>query len=265
MLTNTHDNEMESTAVTHIGDNESNLAGIPSGYPDLDEIIGGFQKSDLIVIASRPGIGKTSLANNIAWNAAVRESLNVLYFSQELNSDQIAKRFIALDNEQKQQVPKNLVIIDYLHNVMDVMDECQRWNVKTGVDMIIIDYFQLLDFCGRIDNLKPVRCFARYLKQMARAIECPVIVLSQLNRALESRECKRPRISDLREAGFLTEYADLILFLYKDDYYYLDTEEKDICEVIVAKKKNGSTGTAKLLWCEQYLKFDSIGKKGVQI
>ena len=227
------------------------LTGVPSGFNQLDEITGGFQKSDLIVVASRPGMGKTSFAISIAGDTKVQKNLNVLFFTQEMNRDAIIKRYWSCNKKKEPQTMENLEIIDYLHNTMDIMDECQRRKMDWYIDLIIIDYLQLLNFCDYTDKQK-YKYLPQYLKQLARAIDCPVVVLSQLNRDLEVRECKRPRISDIRDSGYITEYADLILFLYRDDYYNIESEEKDICEVIVAKNKSGSTGSVQLKWIEKY-------------
>jgi len=244
---------LETEDVCHnIGiDRNDTLTGVPSGFARLDEITNGFQKSDLIVVASRPGMGKTSLALNIVCHAVVQKNLNVLYFTQEMNRDTVIKRLKAL-NDDYEYTSENLVIIDYLHNAMDIMDECQRRKAENSMDLVLIDYFQLLNFCGCSDNHQRSKYLPQYLKQLARTIDCPVIVLSQLNRDLDARECKRPRISDIRDSGYIAEYADLILFLYRDDYYNFEAEEKDICEVTVAKNKNGATGTARLKWIEDY-------------
>ena len=231
--------------------NESNFTGIPSGFTKLDEITGGFHKSDLIVVASRPGMGIPSFALSIVFRTFECERHNILFFSQEMNRDTIIKRFMTF-KEDNNYNSENLVIIDYLYNAMDIMDECQRRKKEKSIDLIVIDYLQLLNFCDCTDNYQRYKYLPQYLKQLARAIDCPVIVLSQLNQDLETRECKRPRISDIRDSGYIAEYADLILFLYRDDYYNLDSEDKDICEVIIAKNKNGSTGTALLKWIGEY-------------
>jgi len=244
---------LETEDVCHnIGiDRNNTLTGVPSGFARLDEITNGFQKSDLIVVASRPGMGKTSFAINIARHVAVTEKLNVLFFTQEMKRDALEKRFNALDEEHDYTL-ENLEIIDYLHNAMDIMDECQRRKVETGVDLIFIDYLQLLSFCDSTDSYLRQKYLPQYLKQLARAIERPVIVLSQINRDLEIREDKRPLCSDIKADGLLVEYADVIMFLFRDDYYDFDSNEKDTCEVIVAKNKSGASGIARLKWIEDY-------------
>jgi len=237
--------------------NENKLTGVPSGFARLDEITGGFQKSDLIVVASRPCMGKTSFAINIARNASLAKNLNVLLFALQWKRETIKIRLQLLDKGKELQMPTNLVVVDYLYDAMDIMDECQRRKADNDIDLIIIDCFDLIYFCGVNENQQKCEYLPQYLKQIARTMECPVIVLSNLSRTLESRECKRPRLSDFETSGHIIKYSDLVLFLYRDDYYNFDinNSEKDICEVIVAKNKKGSTGTAQLEFVEKNLLF----------
>jgi len=230
---------------------KKNYSCVPSGFKKLDEITGGFQKSDLIVVASRPGMGKTSFALNIAFRAAEKDNKNVLFFTQEMNRETVINRFLSLNKEQDRQVVENLRFIDYLYNAMDIMDESQRQKAENNIDLIIIDCLQLINLFDYADKHQKYKYLPQYLKQLAKAIGCPVIVLSQLSRALDERECKRPRFSDFDSANTITNYADLILLLYRDDYYNLDSEFKGICEIIVAKNRHGATGTARLKWIEE--------------
>jgi len=268
MKAGTLENEIENVSKSYTY-NDRKITGVSSGFSRLDDITGGFQNSDLIVVASRPGMGKTSFALNIAKHVSELENLRVLFFTLEMNRDTAIERLQSLENglnvhafgeEEPCYLPKtryrkfsvDLLFFDYIFDANEIMDECQRRKIENNVDLIIIDYFQLLNFWGDTDIRQRKKYLPKYLKQLARAIDCPVIVFSQLNRDLESRECKRPLISDIQESGHFIEYADFILFLYRDDYYDLDSEEKDICEVIVANNKNCTTGTARLKWIEEH-------------
>jgi len=266
---------------------EDGITGVASGFNDLDEKTAGFQKSDLIVLAARPSMGKTAFALNIARQAAVTTGARVLIFSMEMSRVQIGQRLLAIESrvelerlktgkleqqhwEQIQEAmdqlsPANIFIDDTPGvSMMEIMNKCRRLKAEKGLDLIMVDYLQLMNFEGRAESrLMEITALSRAFKQLAREMDCPVLLLSQLSRAPEQRagDAKRPLLSDLRESGAIEQDADIVLFLYRDEYYNPDTEEKNICEVIISKHRNGPTGTIKLAWLEKYTKFGDILKK----
>ena len=263
------------------------ITGVTSGFLDLDEKTAGFQKSDLIVLAARPSMGKTAFAMNIARQAAVRTGAKVLMFSMEMSKVQIGQRLLSLEarvelerlktgkldqqhwtqiQEAMDQLSPAGIFIDDTPgiSIMEIKNKCRRLKAEKGLDMIIVDYLQLMNFEGRAESRQQeITALSRAFKQLAREMDCPVILLSQLSRAPEQRsgDAKRPLLSDLRESGAIEQDADIVLFLYRDEYYNPDTEEKNICEVIISKHRNGPTGTVKLAWLEKYTKFGDIIKK----
>jgi len=261
------------------------ITGVASGFADLDEKTAGFQKSDLIVLAARPSMGKTAFVLNIAKQAAVRNHAKVLIFSMEMSKVQIGQRLLAIESrvdltklktgnldqqhwakiqEAMDQLSPAAIYIDDTSGVsiMEIKNKCRRLKAEKGLDLIIVDYLQLMNFEGRAESRQQeITALSRAFKQLAREMDCPVLLLSQLSRAPEQRSDKRPMLSDLRESGAIEQDADIVLFLYRDEYYNPDTEEKNICEVNISKHRNGPTGVVKLAWLEKYTKFGDILKK----
>lgn len=259
---------------------DGNLTGITSGFLDLDAKTSGFQRSDLVIIAARPAMGKTAFALNIAQQAAIKGNANVLIFSMEMSKEQLGQRLLAMESRIEMQKLKTgdlerkdwdqiSVAMDVLSrasiyiddtpgiSVMEIKNKCRRLKVEKGLDMVIVDYLQLMSMEGKTDNRQQeITALSRYLKLLAREMDCPVLVLSQLSRAPEQRTDHRPILSDLRESGAIEQDADMVIFLYRDEYYNPeDTEKPGICEVIISKHRSGPTGVVDLTWLGKYTRF----------
>ncbi|WP_083935610.1 replicative DNA helicase [Paenibacillus ginsengihumi] len=262
--------------------NKGSSTGIKSGFHDLDKMTSGFQRSDLIIVAARPSVGKTAFSLNIAQNVGVREKETVAIFSLEMGAAQLVQRmicaeanvdagrlrtgFLEPDDWEKLTMAigslseANIYIDDSPSvTVADIRAKCRRLQKEKGLGMILIDYLQLIQGRGRGDNRQQeVSEISRTLKQIARELNVPVIALSQLSRGVEQRQDKRPMMSDLRESGSIEQDADIVAFLYRDDYYNQDTEKKNIIEIIIAKQRNGPVGTVELAFLKNYNKFVSL-------
>lgn len=263
------------------------VTGIPSGYADLDRMTCGFQRGDLIIIAARPSVGKTAFALNIAQHVGVKEKENVAIFSLEMSAAQLVQRmmsaeqnidatklrtgYLADDDWERLTLSvgslssSNIFIDDSAFlTVQDIAAKSRRLKKEVGLDMILIDYLQLITGRGknRENRQQEVSEISRLLKQLARELDVPIIALSQLSRAVEQRQDKRPMMSDLRESGAIEQDADIVAFLYRDDYYDKETEKKGIIEVIIAKQRNGPVGTVELVFLKQYNKFVTIARSG---
>ena len=259
---------------------DGNLTGITSGFLDLDAKTSGFQRSDLVIIAARPAMGKTAFALNIAQQAAIKGNANVLIFSMEMSKEQLGQRLLAMESRIEMQKLKTgdlerkdwdqiSVAMDVLSrasiyiddtpgiSVMEIKNKCRRLKVQKGLDMVIVDYLQLMSMEGKTDNRQQeITALSRYLKLLAREMDCPVLVLSQLSRAPEQRTDHRPILSDLRESGAIEQDADMVIFLYRDEYYNPeDTEKPGICEIIISKHRSGPTGVVDLTWLGKYTRF----------
>ncbi|MCI7657843.1 replicative DNA helicase [Anaerotignum sp.] len=261
------------------------LTGVPTGFVDFDQKTAGLQKSDLILLAARPSMGKTAFALNIIQNAAIRSNVPTAVFSLEMSREQLVNRMLCseamLDAQRLRtgeltdsdwadliqamgplsQAP---IYIDDTPGVtpMEVRSKCRRLKVEKGLGLIVIDYLQLMSGNGRTDSRQQeISEISRSLKAIAREMEAPVIALSQLSRACEQRADHRPMLSDLRESGAIEQDADVVAFLYRDEYYFPDTEKKNQAELIIAKQRNGPTGTVDLTWMGQYTKFGNFLKK----
>lgn len=261
------------------------LTGVPTGFVDFDQKTAGLQKSDLILLAARPSMGKTAFALNIIQNAAIRSNVPTAVFSLEMSREQLVNRMLCseamLDAQRLRtgeltdsdwadliqamgplsQAP---IYIDDTPGVtpMEVRSKCRRLKVEKGLGLIVIDYLQLMSGNSRNDSRQQeISEISRALKAIAREMEAPVIALSQLSRACEQRADHRPMLSDLRESGAIEQDADVVAFLYRDEYYFPDTEKKNQAELIIAKQRNGPTGTVDLTWMGQYTKFGNFLKK----
>lgn len=261
------------------------ITGIPSGFPDLDKMTSGFQKSDLIIVAARPSVGKTAFALNIAQNVGVRAKQTVAIFSLEMSATQLVQRMLCAEANvdagrmrtgylEPDDWTKLTMAIGALSEaniyiddspgitVADIRAKCRRLKREKGLGMIVIDYLQLIQGRGRpTDNRQQeVSEISRTLKQIARELDVPVIALSQLSRSVEQRQDKRPMMSDLRESGSIEQDADIVAFLYRDDYYNKESEKKNIIEIIIAKQRNGPVGTVELVFLKNFNKFVSLEK-----
>ena len=270
----------------HKGDHK--LRGIPSGFPDMDQILAGFQKSDLVILAARPSIGKTTLALDFARQIAVKEKIPVGIFSLEMSSDQLIDRMLAAQsnvdlwrlrtghlkteegNDDFQRIgeamgvlSEALVYIDDAGsaNVMEMRTMARRLQSEHNVGIIIVDYLQLMEGRSGGDNrVNEISEISRALKQLARELNIPVIALSQLSRAVESRSPQIPKLSDLRESGSIEQDADVVMFLYREDREKPDTPNKNIVEVYIAKHRNGPIGKLSLYFNENSTTFKSLEK-----
>lgn len=265
--------------------NNSGIRGVPSGFVDLDRMTSGFNKSDLIIIAARPAMGKTAFALNVAQNVALRANETVAIFNLEMSAAQMVMRMIAAEgnidaqafrtgNLNEEDWEKLTMAISSLSEakifiddtpgvtVNDIRSKLRRLQTEHGLGMVLIDYLQLINGRGNGDSRQQeISEISRSLKLMAREFNCPIIALSQLSRAVEQRQDKRPMLSDLRESGSIEQDADIVAFLYRDDYYNEDSEKKNIAEVIIGKQRNGPVGKVELLFLKNYNKFLSLEMK----
>lgn len=257
--------------------------GIPSGFVDLDKMTAGFQRNDLIILAARPSVGKTAFALNVAQNVAVRAGESVAIFSLEMSAAQLVQRMVCAESnvdatrmrtgelkgddwEKLSMAIGSLseaqIYIDDTPGitVADIRAKCRRLKKEKGLGMILIDYLQLIQGRGKAgeNRQQEVSEISRTLKMIARELEVPVIALSQLSRGVEQRQDKRPMMSDLRESGSIEQDADIVAFLYRDDYYDKETEKKNIIEIIIAKQRNGPVGTVELVFLKQFNKFVNL-------
>lgn len=259
------------------------LTGITSGFIDLDSKLSGFQKSDLVLLAARPSMGKTALMVNFALNAAIAGK-KVAVFSLEMSQNQLAQRMMsAMSHVDLQKIISGKIESEDLPRLLEGISVLQQFNIsiddtagitplelkakarklkaKQGLDLIVIDYLQLMEMGGRNENrTQEISAISRNLKAIAKELDVPVIALSQLSRATEVRQDKRPILSDLRESGAIEQDADVVLFLYRDEYYNPETEKRNIGEVIIAKHRNGPTGVVELTFLGQYTKFVNMAR-----
>jgi replicative DNA helicase len=292
LLQNQQSGDMESIksivmrtidSIEAVAKNKGSVTGVETGFYDLDAMTAGFQKSDLIIVAARPSMGKTAFVLNIAEYAAVKHDTAVAIFSLEMSKDQLVKRILAMNSRVDSQdirtgnlededwaklvesaatISRSKLLIDDTPgiSVMELRSKCRKMKLEHNIGMIIIDYLQLMS--GSKNNgesqQQVISDISRSLKAIAREINVPVIALSQLSRAVEQRPDKRPMLSDLRESGAIEQDADVVMFIYRDDYYNKDSEEKGISEIIIGKQRNGPTGTVKLLWENKLTKFQNL-------
>ncbi|MGG7165666.1 replicative DNA helicase [Clostridium ihumii] len=269
--------------IERIYNNKGETTGVPSGFRDLDDKTSGFQSGDMVLIAARPSMGKTTFALNLAQYAALRSGKSVAIFSLEMSKEQLAYKLLCaeanvdmlklrtgnLDEKDWENIARasgpladaKIFIDDTAGiSIVEMRSKCRRLKMEHGIDMILIDYLQLMSGSGGSgDNRQQeVAEISRSIKAIAKEMKCPVIALSQLSRAPEQRADHRPMLSDLRESGSIEQDADLVMFLYRDEYYDKETEDKNIAECIIAKQRNGPVGTVKLAWLGQYSKFGSL-------
>ena len=264
---------------------KQHITGVPTGFADLDYKTAGLHGSDLVLVAARPAMGKTAFALNIATNAAIRAKVPVAVFSLEMSKEQLVNRVLAseamVDNNKVRTgkldeqdwgklagalgpLSESEIYIDDTPgiSVMEIRAKCRKLKLEKNIGLVVIDYLQLIQGSGKRNGSREqeISEISRSLKILAKEINVPVIALSQLSRAPEQRPDHRPMLSDLRESGAIEQDADIVMFLYRDDYYNEDSEKKNIAEIILAKHRSGSTGTVELLWLGNYTKFVNIDR-----
>ena len=274
------------TKLEELYNRKQHITGVPSGFTDLDYRTAGFHGSELILIAARPAMGKTAFALNIATNAALKANVPVAVFSLEMSKEQLVNRILCSES----MVDSNKVRTGKLEeddwtklagaigplseaemyiddtpgiNIMEIRAKCRKLKIEKNIGLVVIDYLQLIQGTGKrgASREQEISEISRSLKILAKELDVPVIALSQLSRAAEQRPDHRPMLSDLRESGAIEQDADIVMFLYRDDYYNEDSEKKNIAEVIIAKHRGGSTGTVELLWLGNYTKFVNIERR----
>lgn len=252
-------------------ENGGDIQGIRSGYRVIDKMLGGFLKEDLIILAARPSMGKTSVALNLLLNTVLIEKAKAAFFNLEMGVNQIIDRALsvytsipmnniknaALSDEQWGEISKSAAVLaassikiyDKIFTLNGIKSQCRRLKIKEGIDIVLIDYLQLIDSGERVENrTQDISKITRSLKLLAKELDITIILLSQLSRAPEARSDHRPMLSDLRDSGTIEQDGDVVMFLYREEYYHKDTESKGIIECIVAKNRNGEVGTARLKW-----------------
>lgn len=260
------------------------VTGIPTGFLELDYMMAGLQKNNLILVAARPAMGKTAFVLNIANYVAVRHNSKTALFSLEMSSIDLTKRMFALNSKVDSQRMRNghlqdedweklipaakeigsshLTIFDNAMSIADIRTKCRKLKIEKGLDLVIIDYLQLMNAGGRVESRQQeISTISRALKMLAMELNIPIIALSQLSRAVEGRPDKRPMLSDLRESGAIEQDADVVMFIYRDEYYNPDSEDQGVAEIIIGKQRSGPTGTVKLRWLPEYTKFVNLERQ----
>lgn len=262
--------------------NKSSVTGISTGFSDLDYKTSGLQPSDLVLLAARPSMGKTAFVLNIAQYIATHQNLCTAIFSLEMSKEQLVNRLLSVESRVDAQLIRNgslqdadwerlveaagviggsnLIIDDTPGiSIAELRSKCRKYSLEKDLKIIIIDYLQLMSGSGKTESRQQeISDISRSLKSLARELKVPVLALSQLSRQVEQRPDHRPMLSDLRESGAIEQDADVVMFLYRDDYYNKDTEDKNIAEVIIAKQRNGPTGTVNLVWLPEFTKFANM-------
>lgn len=267
--------------------NQGTVTGIPTGFIDLDYKTSGLQPSDFILIAARPSMGKTAFVLNLVDHIAVKKGLPCMVFSLEMSKEQLVNRMLAMESNVDSQklrtgtlsdsdwdavvegigvIGNSKLIIDDTPgiSIMELRSKCRKMKLEYGLSVVIIDYLQLMSGSGKgggDNRQQEISEISRSLKALARELNAPVIALSQLSRACETRQDHRPMLSDLRESGAIEQDADVVMFLYRDDYYNKDTDMPNIAEVIIAKQRNGPIGTINLVWRPEFTKFANMAKQ----
>ena len=266
--------------------NRGAVTGVPTGFKDLDTYLSGLQPSDFILVAARPSMGKTAFVLNVAENVAIKQQITTVVFSLEMSNVQLVNRMLSLEStvdadkirkghldsndwgkliEGADSIAKSKLIIDDTPgiSIAELRSKCRKYKMENNLGLIIIDYLQLMSGSGSgrsEGRQQEVSDISRALKALARELNVPVVTLSQLSRAVEQRPDHRPMLSDLRESGAIEQDADVVMFLYRDDYYNKDTEQKGIAEIIIAKQRNGPIGTVKMAWLPEQTRFADLSR-----
>ena len=265
---------------------KGNVTGVSTGFYDLDNITAGLHNSDLLIVAARPAMGKSAFAINLATNAAVKSGVPAVIFNLEMSKEQVGNRILCsealvdsnkirtgqIEDEDWMKLAQTLgrisdapIYIDDTPGIsaMEIRAKCRKLKLEKNIGLIVIDYLQLISGSGKknASREQEISEISRSLKILAKELNVPVIALSQLSRTAEKRDDKRPMLSDLRESGAIEQDADIVMFLYRDDYYNPDTEKKNVAEVILAKHRGGSTGTVELAWLPSYTKFANLERR----
>lgn len=270
--------------IEKMAESQGSLTGVTTGFIDLDNKTSGLQKSDLVLVAARPAMGKTAFTLNVAINAALKGGASVGIFSLEMSKDQLVQRMLSAESHIELQkiihgnigeddwpklisamgpLSKANIFIDDTPGITltELKAKCRKLKIEKGLDLVMIDYLQLMSGEGRTESRQQeISSISRGLKGLAKELDCPVVALSQLSRAPELRSDHRPILSDLRESGAIEQDADIVMFLYRDEYYDPDSEKKNIGEVIIAKHRNGPIGNIELVFVGEYTKFLNLEK-----
>ncbi|WP_334291164.1 replicative DNA helicase [Alkaliphilus transvaalensis] len=265
--------------IERLYEDKTGLTGLSTGFIDLDKKLSGLHKTDLILVAARPAMGKSAFSLNLAQNAAVKGGASVAVFSLEMSKEQLMLRMLAsesmvdlskiqvgnLDEEEWGKIAQAMIPLSQAKiffddtpgiSIMEMRSKCRKLKMEQGLDLVLVDYLQLMQGDRRSENRQQeISAISRNLKIMAKELDCPVIALSQLSRAPELRADHRPILSDLRESGAIEQDADLVMFLYRDEYYHEDSDKKNLAEVIIAKHRHGETGSVELIWLGNFQKF----------
>lgn len=265
--------------IEELYENKTTITGLTTGFADLDKKLSGFHNSDLVLVAARPAMGKSAFSLNLAQNAAIKASASVAIFSLEMSKEQLMLRMLAsesmvslskiqhgnLNEEEWTKLAGAMLPLSQSKiyfddtagiSITEMRSKCRRLKMESGLDLVLVDYLQLMQGDGRTENRQQeISAISRNLKIMAKELDCPVIALSQLSRAPELRSDHRPILSDLRESGAIEQDADLVMFLYRDEYYDPDSEKKNVAEVIIAKHRHGETGSIELFWSGDHQRF----------
>lgn len=265
-------------------ENEEGYLGISTGFRDIDAILGGMQKSDLIIIAARPSVGKSSLALDMVRNATLVEKKKVVLFTLEMSKVQITDRLLSMQSgipmwdtrtgkmtdemfakyaQAMGELAEGNIFVDDMpgQHINEIRTKARRLALERGIDMIVIDYLQLIHGSSKEGRTQEVSEISQGLKNIARELDVPLIALSQLNRSIESRTSRRPQLSDLRDSGSIEQDADVVMFIDREDTYNPDTEKKGIAEIIIAKHRNGPTGDVQLAWVKELASFRNLFKE----
>lgn len=265
--------------IEHLYTNKSEITGITTGFRDLNKKINGMQRTDLLLIAARPAMGKTAFSLNLVQNAALKGDASVAVFSLEMSKEQLVQRMLSAQSNvelsklktgklNENDWPRIIDAMAVLSNakihiddtpgikISELRSKCRKLKMEQGLDLILIDYLQLMEGEGNNESRQQeIAKISRSLKIIAKELNCPVVALSQLSRAPEQRADHRPMLSDLRESGSIEQDADIVMFLYRDEYYHPDSDRKNIGEVIIAKNRHGETGSVELVWLGEIQKF----------
>jgi replicative DNA helicase len=275
--------------IEYLTRHKGEMIGIPTGFSDIDRLLGGLQRSDMVILAARPSVGKTSLALSIAHSATKKYGQRVAFFSLEMSDEQVVQRLIsaetAIDSQRLRRgdiaedewgrfmkatsdLAETLFYIDDTPSIsaLELRTKARRLHAEVGIDLLVVDYLQLMRGDYRSENrVQEISTISRSLKALARELNVPVLALSQLSRSVESRQDKRPILSDLRESGALEQDADVVIFIYRDEMYNENTERQNIADIMVSKHRNGPTGTVSLYFKKELAQFREAEMRRTEI